>query len=268
MINVYQGGLVAKMKARILTILTASLISGCSYINPFIQEMNIISVEQEIEIGRQMRDEIANQMTLVEEPVVTGRVDTIGRKLIESLPRKDFDYNFFVVRDETPNAFTIPGGTIYVHTGLLNFVGDDSELAGVIGHEIGHAYERHPTKSLSRAYGMSYLAGLIVKGNENKLKQATAEILAGGVLNKYGREDEREADDIGYYLLRKSEYSSDGLLKFLKRLEKVSRAGATFDFLSTHPPTPERIARLEALEANREGAVVELKASGYHRVMP
>ncbi|MCM8774982.1 MAG: M48 family metallopeptidase, partial [Candidatus Omnitrophica bacterium] len=120
----------------------------------------------------------------------------------------------------------------------------EDELAGVIAHEIGHAYERHPTKSLSRAYGVSTLTGLIFRNDPGQIKKIALQLGTGGLLTKYGREDEREADDISYYLLKRAGYQPDGLLRFLRKIEKYQAGGELFPFLSSHPATQERIARL------------------------
>jgi len=221
---------------------------SCAELQPFIQDFNMISHEQELELSGQLHEQIKAEMTLVTEGNAVKRVDQISGVIVSVLPRKDFDYQFYVIEDETPNAFTIPGGRIYVHTGLLTLSSDDSEIAGVIAHEIGHAVERHPTKNISRAYGVERLAQMIFKNTEEgTLKQIALGLAKGGFLTRYSREDEREADLIGYYLLDKSKYDNTGLINFLKKIAELQRNQPTINFLSTHPPTQERIDRLEAL---------------------
>ncbi len=232
------------------------LFSGCAVIEPYIQEFNVVPVAQEVEIGRQMASEVARQMVVIENPSLTGPLRSMGNRLVSALPRRDFDYQFFVVQDASPNAFTIPGGSIYVHTGLLNFVSDASELAGVLGHEIGHAYERHPARSISRAYGVDRLSSRILNKEPGQLTKLVLEMAKGGLLSRYGREDERRADDIGHELLRRSGYKTDGLLRFLRKLQSLEKPGGRkLAFLASHPPTPERVARLEALEEGNRSAL-------------
>lgn len=224
--------------------------SGCAYVNPYIQEFNVVSVPQEIQLGEQMHQEIAAQKPLIHDPVLSSRINSMGARLVNQLPKKDFEYRFYVVEDETPNAFTIPGARIYVHSGLLKFADSDDMLAGVVAHEIGHAYERHSAKMVSRATGMEQLAGMIFKGEKQKLGQIALGLAGGGILNSYGRQDEREADDIGYYLLRRAGYSENGLLQFLQKLEKLAGPGSS-SFMSSHPPTTERIERLQRLSGTQ-----------------
>ncbi len=232
----------------LLFLLFVSLtVVSCAYIDPLIEDANIVSVTDEVQISKQMQGEVAKAMKIIEDPKLTTPVRQIGNRLVAALPQKDFDYQFFVVADNSPNAFTIPGAKIYVHTGLMQFVSDESELAGVLAHEIGHAYERHPAKSITRQVGLSQLISRVGGANSGLIKQMALKIAGTGALNFYGREDERESDRIGFNLLRQTGYPTDGLTRFLQKLVKLQNGKAPPAFLSTHPPTPERIAALEAL---------------------
>ncbi|HXV27901.1 MAG TPA: M48 family metallopeptidase [bacterium] len=223
-------------------------LTGCAVLSPAVQNFNIVSVEDEKEIGGQVRQEITKEMVIVTDPAMNQRVKSIGNKIVKALPRRDFDYQFYVVKDDSPNAFTIPGGAIYVHTGLLRFASDDNELAGVLAHEVGHAYARHPAKALSRAYGAEYLTQLVFKNQPGGFKGIALQLAKGGLLLKYGRQDEFEADELGYDFLKRAGIPTYGLLSFFGKLQNLQQGGVSIPFLSTHPPTPERIARLEALE--------------------
>jgi beta-barrel assembly-enhancing protease len=224
-------------------------LSGCATLGPYIQDFNLISIPQENELSAQLEAEIKKEMTLVEDGETERRVQSLGERLARGLPRQDFNYRFFIVEDKSPNAFTIPGGAIYVHTGLLQFASQD-ELTGVLAHEIGHAYERHPTKLLSRAYGVQYIAQLLFKDPEGKMKRLALDLAGGGILARYGQRDEFEADEMGFAILKRTGYPTRGLLTFLAKIQKLG-GGAPVPFLSSHPPTPERIARLETLEHGR-----------------
>lgn len=230
--------------------LLVTMISGCAAFEPVIQNFNIISVPQEQQIGTQAAAEIAKNMKLVNDSSRLPAVQKIGNRLVQALPRKDFDYHFYVVDDPSPNAFTIPGGSIYVHTGLFNLAGDESELAGVMAHEVGHAYQRHPVKSISRQYGADYLQKLLLGNQQSNIKALALNMAKSGVLLKYGRSDEYEADAVGHDLLKRAGYRTDGLIRFFKKLQAIQGTGRSIPFLATHPPTPERIARLEAMEQN------------------
>ena len=227
--------------------LSLILFSGCAAVAPVVQNFNIISVEDEKKIGVEVRQEISKEMVIVNDPGMNNRVRSLGQRIVQALPRRDFDYQFYVVKEDSPNAFTIPGGAIYVHTGLLKFA-DDNELAGVLSHELGHAYARHPAKGLSRAYGVEYLTSLLFKGQPSGFQGIALQLAKGGVLLKYSREDEYQADELGYTFLRRAGMPTSGLLTFFRKLQNLQRGGVAIPFLSSHPPTPDRIARLEALE--------------------
>jgi predicted Zn-dependent protease len=224
--------------------------AGCAPLEPLIQDVNLISLEEERELGGKLAAEIEKEMKIVTDPGLVRPVKSIGARLVNALPRRDFDYQFSVVEDKEPNAFTIPGGRIYVHTGLLSIINDQDELAGVLAHEIGHAYERHPTKNLSRAYGMQYLVSLLLGGSQSQLRALALAAAGKGLLLKYTRSDEREADEVGFQLVKRAGFKTNGLLRFLIKLQNLSRGFALPAFLSSHPPTPERIARLQELEAH------------------
>lgn len=235
-----------KTQQTLIAISALFLLTSCEYISPLIQDANIISVADEVQAGKQMQAEVAKTMRIIEDPALTNPVRSIGNRLVSTLPNKDFNYQFFVVADNSPNAFTIPGGSIYVHTGLMQFVDDEHELAGVLAHEIGHAYERHPAKSMTRQIGLAQLANRI-SANSNVIKQMALKVAGTGALNYYSRSDETESDRIGYELLRRAGYRQDGLTRFLQKLTQLQNGKQVPTFLSSHPPTPERVAALQTL---------------------
>jgi beta-barrel assembly-enhancing protease len=231
------------MKSKLFYFSLTLLFTGCSALNTFVQDINIISISEEKELGKQLSAEVEKELAIL---AMNQRVRSLSNQLVGALEHRQFNYTFKIVEDSSPNAFTIPGGYIYIHSGMLDFT-NDKELAGVLAHEIGHAHERHPTQSLSRAYGVNYLTSLVFKENKNKMKGLAVQIAQGGILNKYGRNDELEADEAAFSLLKRTRLPSDGLLSFLK---KIAQLGGDFPipFLSSHPPTQERIDRLEAME--------------------
>ncbi len=224
------------------------LFSGCTYLNPAVENFNVVSVPEEAQMGDQMAATISQQMKLVETPALVNPVRSIGNRLVARLPSKDFEYRFYVVEDKTPNAFTIPGGRIYVHTGLLSLSSDESELAGVLAHEIGHASARHPAHSISRQYGLDSLSKFLFPENKQQLRLLAINLARTGFLTHYSRADELEADAIGFNLLKSAGFQSDGLVRFLKKIQTLEKGGASIPFFASHPPTPERVARLEAMQ--------------------
>lgn len=232
------------VSGRLALVLSLAVLShGCESISPLVRDFNIIPVEQEKTIGQKMQTEISRQMKVVQGTDMNRRVDSIGSELVSVLPNREFAYRFHVVEDASWNAFTIPGGDIYVHTGLIS-AANDAELAGVMAHEMGHVYRRHPAKALSRAYGLQYLAGLVLPENTGKAQQLALQFAAGGLLNSYSRQDETEADEVAYYLMKRTRYPPQALITFFQKLQNAEGRGIP-TILSDHPATADRIRHLQ-----------------------
>jgi len=242
--------MVKRIQLPIIFFSTLLVLSGCAHVEKvgtYVQDINLVSIEDEKSLGVQMSGQIDEEMKIVTDAAPNKRVNKIGQGLVSKLPEKEFEYKFYVIEDDSPNAFAIPGGSIYVHTGLLKFTNDD-ELAGVLAHEIAHIQERHPTKNLTRAYGVEFISSLLLKDDSNQLKKIALDVSKGGILAKFSRDDESEADEIGYELIEETDYSEDGLVSFLGKLESAGGSKPFLVFLSTHPSTPDRIEKLKELE--------------------
>lgn len=237
---------------RLIFYLPVIILTGCAYLNPLVSDFNIISVSQEKQISAAAQQSVSSQQTISQNKMLNDAVNRIGSRLVTALPEQQFEYKFHVVEDATPNAFAIPGGAIYVHTGLIALVKSEPELAGVMAHEVGHAYMRHPAKAISRHYGWQFLSKALLPENKGQLPQLMASVVQSGVMNKYSRDAEREADEVGFYILRKSGYPEDALLKSLEKLLAVSGTSQTPAFFRTHPATEERITRLKELAEQDE----------------
>lgn len=182
-----------------------------------------------------------------EEEQLTGIFD----RLVAACNRKnELKFNLTVVEDNTVNAFALPGGYIFVHTGLLSYVHSEGELAGVLAHEIAHVDLGHGMKALGRQLGFSLLWQLVM-GNRSPEQIAKIGAIAINLTQLgYGREAEFEADRHGVIFMRKAGYSKQEFLSFWRRLQNESGEGKNPAFLqifSTHPPTSERIKRIEEM---------------------
>ncbi|MGH7390219.1 MAG: M48 family metalloprotease [Candidatus Rokuibacteriota bacterium] len=232
--------------------LLAALGGGCA-VNPVSgrPEFVVISAEDERRLGQEEADKVEREMGVVDDPRLTTYVEALGRRLAAKSPRADVTYTFRIVDDPEPNAFALPGGHVYVTRGLLALVNSEDELAGVIGHEIGHVAARHSVQQLSRGAPLavlSQLGGAIpivggVVGGAGRL--ATAAILA-----PYSREQEHEADRIGMELAARGGWDPAALGRFLEVLEREQalhgKAEGRAGFLSSHPSTPDRVASVAA----------------------
>ncbi len=217
--------------------------------------IDTLSLGLEKEIGYNTYQQIINQKEIVQLPQEKEEwLNSIFFNLVRQTKRQtEIEYSIAVVRDDTVNAFALPAGYIFVHTGLLSYIKSDGELAGVLAHELAHVEKRHSMKTISRTIGMSVLLGLIVDKSNDKRREQISKIGAVAISLAqlgYSREAEYEADAYGVKYMRAANYDKNELLAFWKRMEADSGGAknlAVFQLFSTHPPTGERIKRIEAM---------------------
>lgn len=213
----------------------------------------VLSPLQEQAIAEQILREVAVSSDVLQDVEVIDYLQTLGARLVANGPDKRQKFNFFVVRDNTINAFAMPGGVIGVHTGLILAANSESELASVLGHEIGHVTQRHLARMLtSQKYDtFKNLAGialalLVARSNPQLATGALTTASAVGIQNQldYTREYEREADRIGLQILDSGNFDVRAMPAFFSTLQRGSRfsEGSAPGFLRTHPLTSERIA--------------------------
>jgi predicted Zn-dependent protease len=208
------------------------------------------SVEAEREIGDKQAKAIHSVIGIDGEPKVSAYVEAVGRRLAAQAHRKDIEYRFYIVDMAAPNAFALPGGHIYVSRGLLALVNSEDELAGAVGHEMGHVEARHAIKRsqatvamapVQIAAGLTGLAASIISRDlGTEISNAPQYALA-----PYSRDQEREADRIGQDIAARAGYDPRGLstlLATMSRQEKMMSGTASDSFLETHPATPERVS--------------------------
>ena len=203
---------------------------------------NILSTQQEVQLGRELAEEIEQQEPVHEDEQLQAYVRDIGRRLARVAPRRDVEYRFTVIDEpDTVNAFALPGGHMYLYTGLMQLMENEAELAGVMAHEIGHVVARHHGERLTRMYGYNLLVRVLLGDDPG----AAANIASNLVEMNFSRENEREADAIAVELLWRAGYDPGAMLTFMEKMrEQEQRRGAapSLPFLSSHPPTQERIA--------------------------
>lgn len=226
----------------------AGLTTGCEAFSEVLTTGRM-SVEEEIEFGKKVEAQVEKDLTFVNDPIVVNYIRKIGKIVVANSPKQpDIPPSFFVVRNEEINAFAIPGGNIYVHTGLIDAADDEAELASVLAHELGHVVYRHGADNVARAMNASMLQQLILGQNAGQVSQVIGGLVAQGVLTDYTREDELEADSIAVPTLYHAGYDPTGLISFFETLKERygDSAGGPAVFFSTHPPTNERITRVRA----------------------
>ncbi len=228
----------------------AILFAGCGG-NPDDRSINVFSIQQDKEFGRQLRDEVlANSFEYplwdrAAHPEAYGLLDSVTNEILNSgtvFYKDEFDWEVYIINDdEVPNAFCAPGGYIFVFTGLVKYVHTVDELAGVMAHEIAHADRRHSTDQLTKNYGIGIVLQAILGDNARFVGDLTASLLA---LN-YSRKDEKEADEYGVRYLCSTGFSADASKNFFKRLSQEGGSFSMPTFLSTHPDDGTRIQNIE-----------------------
>lgn len=208
------------------------------------------STEAERELGRQFAFAAGAQFPFLRDPEVVRYLRAVGDRIVGGLGQQPFDYHFFAIRDPKVNAFAVPGGYIYVHSGLLALAADDDELAGVLGHEIAHVHAHHLMRQQekSQLLGYAQLLGALASIIQPALGAAAMGASAAAQL-QYRREFEQEADYLGARYVRQVGYDPQGMLDFFHKLGAQDRgaSGALPPYLLTHPLTEERLSRLEAV---------------------
>ncbi len=210
---------------------------------------------REIRMGREVAKTIEEKIPRIADPAVEARLTLLLDRLTPFLKRR-LDYRVVVLDEKTPNAFTIPGGTVYVTRGLLDFVRGDAELSAVLAHELTHADKRHVMIQVARNEKLNLLALAVVIASQG---QAAAAVMANAVAvavgNAYEQDLEREADRGGVELLRASGVDPVASLTILERLayEEIRRPHVELGIYQDHPDLEERIDYTR--QALREGHV-------------
>ena len=213
-----------------------------------------MTIEEERELGAKLAIEIQQTVNMVNDPLIKEYVNKVGRRLLNEAHDQRFDYSFYVVKEHEPNAFAIPGGHIFVSSGLINLVDTEDELAGVIGHEIAHGVLRHIDKAMARAKRLSLatLAAIIAGAFLAQDARGAAALgtsamaMAQSLLLKYTRDNEVEADQKGMKYMIDAGYDPRAMVVFLKKIYRWQRFTSPEipTYLSTHPGIADRITYL------------------------
>jgi beta-barrel assembly-enhancing protease len=206
-----------------------------------------VSQQQEVAIGQANAEQIDRQLPIIRDPAIMQYINTLGNSMAKLTPRADLDWHFAVVNASAVNAFALPGGYIYVNRGLIDHTERMDELAGVLGHEIGHVVLRHSVKQMQQMQGanIGVVLGCVITNICDDPTLQTA-VNAGAVLTfaKFSRDDERQADDQGVINTVRAGISPEGLPAFFQKLLALGGPGASSGiavWFQDHPGTQDRI---------------------------
>lgn len=254
-----QGGLSMGKLLFAAIIAIASILSYCGsrQDNPVTGETQYIgiTVEQEIGLGLQAAPQMADEFGgLDPDENAQAIVDQIGNTVMQNSPASQtpYQYDFHLLADpQTLNAFALPGGQIFITRALFDKLQTEGELAGVLGHEIGHVVARHSAEHIAKAQlteGLTGAAVIATYDPNNPASANTAQVAAliGQLINlKFGRDDELEADFLGVCFMNNAGYDPEELISLMQILDEASQGNRPPEYLSTHPDPGNRIQRIQ-----------------------
>ena len=212
------------------------------------QEYTLTSTAKEVETGRRLARRVEKDMTLVLDESVQQRVRDLGARLAAVSDRRELVYSFAVVDDEDLNAFSLPGGYIFVNSGLIKETASDDELAGVLAHEIAHVAARHSVKRFESGLGLQLATLAAVATGQGQAAHGVS-VASQAAQLAYARQDELDADRLAVKYLRAAGFDPKAMLSFLEKLQDHHRERSHYlprgivrpYYALTHPYVPERI---------------------------
>jgi beta-barrel assembly-enhancing protease len=213
-----------------------------------------VSQDKEVELGRQTASDINRQLPIVTDPAISGYIESLGESIAKTTSRADLDWHFYVVNSEEVNAFSLPGGYVYVNRGLIESADRLDELTGTLGHEIGHVVERHSVKDVQNEQKTN--AGIKVVCTltnicQNGLTQAAVQIGGSALFARHSRLDELQADSEAVVNVVRAGFDPQGIPDLFQVLlkERERRPTEVEGWFASHPLEESRISRAKELIA-------------------
>lgn len=233
-----------------------------------------LSEQQEIELGREAAAQVERDQPMLDDERIEGYIDDLGQRLVEYSGRSNIAYQFKVVDSSDINAFALPGGFIYVNRGLIEEADNESELVGVLGHEIGHVVERHSVDQVKRAQLTGLGLGVLDmflggRGATAEIANIASQMVASGAFMKFSRDAEREADRVGARNVFDACWEPRGMITFFQKLAELreGRPNAIENFFATHPSPDERVNNITSLLASfPENADLHEDSERFHEI--
>ncbi len=228
-----------RQRFALLTILLLAGLSGC-------RTKSFLSTRQEVGLGKEAARQVEQEYRVDTASPDADRVRRVGQTLLEHMDKRDVPYTFKVIDGKEINAFSLPGGPVYVYRGLLDMMGDDDDaLACVLGHECGHVNGRHAARQISSQMTTNLLLLAIPNPTAANLASGAASLVS----LKYSRDDEYEADRRGLSYAHFARYDPNGMIRFFGKLQRLEKreGGAGPEWLQNHPVTKARIEKAKVM---------------------
>ncbi|MBF0544580.1 MAG: M48 family metalloprotease [Candidatus Riflebacteria bacterium] len=221
-----------------------------------------IETTAEKAMGQQTYNAESNKPGFYQDQAMLAQVNRVAQKLVPTCERRDIDYHFTILNTDEVNAFAAPGGYVFVTRGLMNSIKSDDELAGVLGHELGHINCKHGIRKAETSGLLTMLVATLGLSDTGKKMQKSAAFAAYFGNLKLSRTDEFQADAKAVEYSQKAGYNPDGLATFLGRINNDTSLSGVTKIFSTHPPTTERIQRIRQEEAGAANPYASAPAPG------
>lgn len=241
-----------------------------------VESVEALSVQDETIMGQKFLESVRKQFNLLDDDFGSDYINDLGQYLLQPVETRPFPFQFYVIGDNTLNAFAGPGGHVFMFSGLISTMDTVDELAAVLCHEISHVTARHLSERLEQAKVMSIatlagmLAGVLVGGKGGGAIASGS--VAAGIQKQlaYSREDERQADQMGFQYLSKTGFDPAGMITTLTKLEKGQWQGADVmpPYLLTHPAGPERMSNIESMLSSLEKGDRKDQAKKFEDLFP
>ncbi|MGH7604715.1 MAG: M48 family metallopeptidase [Gemmatimonadaceae bacterium] len=227
------------MKRFLIGVILASSLVACA-----------ISQQQEVQMGQEYAQQINAQLPIIQDPELNRYINVLGDSIAGLTSRRDLDWHFFIVDSKEVNAFAVPGGFVYVNRGLIERADKMDEVAGVLGHEIGHVVRRHTVKQMEKEQGANVgitLACVLTGVCNNGVANAAINVAGGAVFARFSRQDEAEADQEGFKNVVAAGINPEGMVTMFQKLldERKTRPAGVEAWFLTHPLEEDRITAVQ-----------------------
>ncbi len=236
------------MKKVFFAVAIVCMLAGCTtYYNPVTKktEYTVYSEQDEIDMGVAIDNKLQKENKVLETP---AKIKDIAGKIGTASDRPELKYTVRVIENEEINAFAVPGGFVYLYTGLVEKSGSSDELANIIGHEIGHVCARDSVRQLQKTLLYSIPAQILLSNRSAAIQQAVDAAFTITML-KYSREDELRADSLGIRYAYRAGYNPEGMITFFQKLQEIETKSPSLNitFLRSHPDIKARIENARAV---------------------